>query len=257
MEISINEMNIKCLEMANLTWEEAKVIISTRLTYILRHNPSIIGYRIESNGFMDVGILIKGYNQINIGTSPFIDLTQELLEEIVSEDDKKRFSFNKHKTKIRANYGHSIKVKVSSMKEVQPTGPVYHGTNALNLHNILNSGNISSMRRTHVHLATDLVTAVDIGRRHKSAAAMVVKLDAEAMVRDGIKILEAENGILLVEKSIPTKYIIDLNDMEASLVSYIDIAIDEHGGHLNNEIRERLEDFVSFRLRAWDHPEED
>lgn len=36
----------------------------------------------------------------------------QILEKIVDEDDKNRYSFNEDKTMIRANQGHSIAVDV-------------------------------------------------------------------------------------------------------------------------------------------------
>ena len=40
----------------------------------------------------------------------------EMLEELVSTDEKKRYSFNDDKTLIRANQGHSILVDVELKK---------------------------------------------------------------------------------------------------------------------------------------------
>ena len=43
----------------------------------------------------------------------------EILERIVAEDEKQRYSFNEGKTLIRANQGHSIPVDVE-LEEVEP-----------------------------------------------------------------------------------------------------------------------------------------
>ena len=54
-------------------------------------------------------------------------LDRELLEEIVREDEKQRYSFNEDHTLIRANQGHSIPVDVE-LEEKLPPAVLYHGT---------------------------------------------------------------------------------------------------------------------------------
>ena len=55
----------------------------------------------------------------------YIDMAT--LERIVAENDKKRYSFNKDHTKIRASQGHSISVDLQLEQKIPPK-VLYHGT---------------------------------------------------------------------------------------------------------------------------------
>ena len=50
-----------------------------------------------------------------------------LLEKIVAENDKQRFSFSEDKKRIRANHGHTVKVDLE-LESCQPPDVLYHGT---------------------------------------------------------------------------------------------------------------------------------
>ena len=79
--------------------------ISKFISLILRHKPEVIGISLDEHGWADVSELIKGIDKTH-------KLDMEILEKIVSEDEKQRYSFNDDKTLIRANQGHSINVDV-------------------------------------------------------------------------------------------------------------------------------------------------
>ena len=61
------------------------------------------------------------------------------MERIVNENNKKRYSFNEDKTKIRAVQGHSIEVNLE-LKEVVPPAVLYHGTAFKNVESIKKEG---------------------------------------------------------------------------------------------------------------------
>ena len=75
------------------------------ISLILRHKPETIGITLDEHGWANVDELIAGISK----THP-IDMA--ILEQIVAEDEKQRYSFNEDKTLIRANQGHSIPVDV-------------------------------------------------------------------------------------------------------------------------------------------------
>ena len=89
------------------------------ISLILRHKPETIGITLDEHGWADVADLIAGVNR----THP---LTVELLEQIVAEDEKQRYSFNADKTLIRANQGHSIPVDVELEDPVPWDGREVH-----------------------------------------------------------------------------------------------------------------------------------
>lgn len=75
------------------------------ISLILRHKPETIGITLDEHGWANVEELIVGVNK-----KYHIDM--QIIEKIVNEDDKNRYSFNEDKTMIRANQGHSISVDV-------------------------------------------------------------------------------------------------------------------------------------------------
>ena len=174
--------------------------LSKFISLILRHKPEEIGITIDDFGWAKVEDLINGINK----SGRQIDMN--ILEEIVRTDNKQRYSFNEDKTKIRANQGHSIPVKVE-LKELEPPNVLYHGTAAKSLEGIKYQG-IKSMSRLYVHLSKDIETAVQVGKRHGEC--FVLMIDANRMYRNGIKFYLSENGVWLTEYVDP-KYILNLN----------------------------------------------
>ena len=90
------------------------------ISLILRHKPETIGITLDEHGWANVEELIVGVNKK-------YPIDMQILEKIVDEDDKNRYSFNEDKTMIRANQGHSISVDVG-LKKLNPPDILYHGT---------------------------------------------------------------------------------------------------------------------------------
>lgn len=169
------------------------------ISLILRHKPETIGITLDEHGWANVDELIKGVNK----THP---LTMELLEEIVSTDDKKRYSFNEDRTLIRANQGHSISVDVE-LKETVPPTVLYHGTGEKYVASIDSTGLIPKSR-LYVHLSADYETAIKVGSRHGKA--VVYTVDTASMIADGYVFYISENGVWLT-KTVPVKYLKKVN----------------------------------------------
>ena len=93
------------------------------LSLVLRHQPEVIGLTLDAEGFADVADLIK---RINTNQKRFV-LTPALLDEVVTTNNKKRYSYNEDKTKIRAVQGHSIEVDLK-LEPKTPPDQLYHGT---------------------------------------------------------------------------------------------------------------------------------
>ena len=127
------------------------------ISLILRHKPETIGITLDEHGWANVDELIKGISK----THP---LDMAMLEQIVAEDEKQRYSFNEDKTLIRANQGHSIPVDVE-LEEKQPPEFLYHGTGEKYVSSINEQGLIPKSR-LYVHLSPDEATALKVGQRH-------------------------------------------------------------------------------------------
>ncbi len=167
------------------------------ISLILRHRPEVIGIQLDEHGWADVSELIEGINK----TQPF-DMV--MLEKIVAEDEKQRYSFNEDKTLIRANQGHSIPVDVEPEKMIPPEY-LWHGTGEKSVASIKEQG-LLPMSRLYVHLSPDYDTAIKVGKRH--GRPFIFKVAAKGMNDDGYDFYLSVNGVWLT-KAVPPKYLIE------------------------------------------------
>ena len=165
------------------------------ISLILRHKPETIGITLDEHGWANVDELIAGVAK----THP-IDMT--ILEHIVAEDEKQRYSFNEDKTLIRANQGHSIPVDVE-LEEKQPPEILYHGTGEKYVSSINEQGLIPKSR-LYVHLSGDEETAHKVGQRHGKP--VIYKVKSGDMYRDGYNFFCSVNGVWFTKK-VPVKYL--------------------------------------------------
>lgn len=165
--------------------------ISRYISLILRHKPEEIGITLDEHGWANVSELLNG-----------VEIDMSTLEQIVSTDDKQRYSFNEDKTLIRANQGHSIPVDVE-LDEVVPPEYLWHGTGEKYVNDIVNMGLIPKSR-LYVHLSSDTDTALTVGRRHGTP--VLFRIDASKMHQDGFKFYLSKNGVWLT-KYVPVEYL--------------------------------------------------
>jgi len=154
------------------------------LSLILRHDPAKVGITLDSHGWANVDELLKGMN-----------ITSEVLNAIVDTNNKKRYSFNENKTKIRANQGHSIDIDLGFEAE-EPPDVLFHGTATRFLKLIFRDG-ILKMKRHHVHLSGDELTALKVGERHGNP--VILRVDAKKMYEDGHIFYQSDNGVWLTD----------------------------------------------------------
>lgn len=170
--------------------------LSIFLSLVLRHKPEAAHITLDNNGWAKVSELIKGIRS----TGRYIDM--QMLEQIVREDSKMRYSFNEDFTKIRANQGHSVKVDIG-FNAIPPLNSLYHGTSTKNLSSIYENG-INSGKRLYVHLSDNKQLAAKVGSRHGKP--VVLTIDAHQMHQDGYKFYLSENNVWLTEY-VPKEYI--------------------------------------------------
>ncbi|PDZ55727.1 RNA--NAD 2'-phosphotransferase [Bacillus cereus] len=170
--------------------------LSVFISLILRHKPDAINIKLDEFGYANVGELIDGVNK----SGRHIDF--DILQQIVQQDKKDRYSFNEDKTLIRANQGHSIDVAVS-LTEVIPPQYLYHGTATRFAESIMMHG-INKMSRLHVHLSDNKETALQVGKRH--GMPVFLTIDALKMYKDGYKFYLSKNNVFLTE-FVPSEYI--------------------------------------------------
>ena len=132
--------------------------ISKFLSLILRHKPETIGIKLDKNGWVTVSELIE---KANLHGNK-LDL--DSLKHVVETNNKKRFAFNETEDMIRASQGHSVNVDLGYKKQ-QPPMKLFHGTSEKYLESILKTG-LQKRNRHHVHLSSNMETAIDVGKRH-------------------------------------------------------------------------------------------
>lgn len=170
--------------------------ISKFLSLVLRHLPETISIQLDQNGWTDVNELIEKAN--NYG----IKFDRETLNHIVETNSKKRFAFNETFDKIRASQGHSVDIELGYSNQKPPT-ILFHGTADKFVQSILDTG-LEKRNRQHVHLSSDLETALKVGQRHGKP--FIFKVLAEQMYNDNFQFYISENGVWLTD-NVPTKYL--------------------------------------------------
>ena len=170
--------------------------LSKFMSLVLRHQPDLIGLDMDAQGWVKVDALLSGMRK----KGHRID--RKLLEEVVANNDKKRFAFDETGELIRANQGHSIKIELG----YQPSEPpeiLYHGTAKKFLNSIYATG-LQKRSRHHVHLSADTTTAFKVGNRH--GYPVIFEVLAQEMHAAGMEFFVSDNGVWLTD-SVPAEYL--------------------------------------------------
>ena len=163
---------------------------------MLRHSTEPM-YINPNGGWADVDIII---NELQKRAPEF---SMDALETIVADDEKRRYSFDETKTRIRANQGHSIPNVVVDMEQPEPPDILYHGTATRYLDSIMSEG-LKPMNRQFVHISPDYETAVKVGSRHGKP--VVLRFRAKDYVNDGYELFRSSNGVWQA-KIVPAAYL--------------------------------------------------
>jgi putative RNA 2'-phosphotransferase len=163
-----------------------------KLAYWLRHKPEAANLTMDKHGWVPVQELIRNTN---------VSATE--LDEIVETNNKKRYSFNESKTKIRANQGHSVDIDLE-LEAIIPPDVLYHGT-ATRTKDVIMKEGLKGMSRKHVHLSLDVDTAKVVSKRH-SDNTVILNIDAKGMNDDGYNFYCSANNVWLADE-VPPKYI--------------------------------------------------
>ena len=169
--------------------------LSKKMSYLLRHSTE--PRYVDEYGWADIVDIIKELRK----REPKFNLST--LEQIVTEDEKGRYSFDDSHTRIRANQGHSIPNIHVEMSQPEPPELLYHGTATRFLDSIMNEG-LKPMSRQFVHISPDYETAVKVGSRHGKP--VVLEFRARDSVADGNELYLSANGVWQA-KFVPAKYL--------------------------------------------------
>ena len=176
--------------------EKENTRISKFLSLVLRHQPETIGIQLDEQGWVPVDILLK--QLVAHGKN----VSKEILDHVVAMNNKKRFAYNADETKIRANQGHSVEVDLNYIPQ-QPPAILYHGTAERSLESIFTTG-LEKRSRHHVHLSSDVTTALAVGSRYGKPVLLIVA--AGEMYTDGYSFYVSDNNVWLTDH-VPVKYL--------------------------------------------------
>lgn len=172
------------------------VRISKRLSFVLRHRPDSVGLTLDHAGWVDVDDLLAGLARSGLR------LTRTELAAVVAGNDKQRFAFDDSGSRIRASQGHSVAVALGYRSEIPPD-VLFHGTVQRFLPAILAEG-LRPGNRHAVHLSPDVATATAVGGRR--GRPVVLRVDAAAMVADGMGFTRSANGVWLTD-AVPARFL--------------------------------------------------
>lgn len=169
---------------------------SRALSYWLRHAPEKGALTLDAAGWAPVAGVLAALAREGLETC------EAMLQAVVAENDKSRFELSDDGTRIRARQGHSVAVE-GSWKTATPPQVLYHGTVERFLYAILREG-LTKQQRHHVHLSANVETATTVGARRGEA--VILTVDAAAMVADGHAFAVSSNGVWLVD-AVPPRYL--------------------------------------------------
>jgi putative RNA 2'-phosphotransferase len=156
---------------------------------ILRHFPDKYGVTLDSEGWAKIDDLVRA---LRAAGYPWVEKWH--VRAIAELDPKGRYEVMGDK--IRARYGHSVKVKVEPLSyEAPPT--LFHGTIEENLPSIRAKG-ILPMRRLKVHLSASIEDAVETARRH-GPRVVVLEIDVECVERSGYTVARASKTVYVAD----------------------------------------------------------
>ncbi|MEJ2568450.1 MAG: RNA 2'-phosphotransferase [candidate division WOR-3 bacterium] len=179
-------------EKSNLSYEYIK--LSKFLSFVLRHHPEQYNLELDEEGFVSLDDLMNALKNTRHSWAEVEDV-----EKIISEGERRRFEIKRGK--IRALYGHSVRVKIEG--SFCPKGTLYHGTSPEKLSEILSEG-LSPMERQFVHLSKDKETAFKVGERHHPNP-IILEIDAEEAFKNGVEFFDKD--VVILSNKIPPEFI--------------------------------------------------
>ena len=173
------------------------VKLSKFLSLVLRHRPEVIGLQLDAEGWLEIESLIANANAR--GTP----VTLADVHEVLSTNDKQRFSLSEDGLRIRANQGHSIRAVDLKLVPTEPLVRLFHGTVEPFLESIRAQG-LVKRSRNHVHLSADEATARQVGQRRGKP--IVLTIEARRMHAAGYSFFLSSNGVWLTDR-VPVEFI--------------------------------------------------
>lgn len=175
--------------------------LSKVLCHILRHAPEQYGLDLDKHGFANIDDVISILSK----QKKYSDLSKGHLEHLSQKSDKQRFEILD--SKIRATYGHSIKVELGHVN-CEPPEFLYHGTSMNFVYDIFNQG-ILQGKRQYVHMCETLQRAEEMGQR-KDGDLLIIAICAKDAYKKGTEFYKGADQTWLTEY-VPPQYLLLTN----------------------------------------------
>lgn len=157
--------------------------------------------------------------QLAWGPLRSLKVTLDDVQSIVASNDKQRFTLKPKPNPstnpspstspedylIRANQGHSIRLESAALlapitiEAGNVPDRVLHGTFFHFWPQIVEAGGLKPMSRNHVHCSTGTPEEGGVTSGMRRDAELVIEIDVEASLREGVKWWMSDNGVLLTE----------------------------------------------------------
>jgi putative RNA 2'-phosphotransferase len=164
--------------------------LSKQLSWILRHEAERLNLAIDPEGYVRLDELLGVIRRDNP------EVKEADIRAAVEEVEQRKQRFSIAGEWIRANYGHSLTMRIAQEVAVPPD-ELFHGTTVAALEIILREG-LQPMQRQYVHLTLDTDLARSVGSRHGKAC--LVRVDARQARAAGVVFYRANRSFWLAEQ---------------------------------------------------------
>lgn len=165
------------------------------LSQVLRHAPRMYALQMDAGGWVACAQLCA-----------HTGITPDSLARIVDDDPKRRFAFNADRTRVRAQYGHTMPALSLGYRATKPPDTLYHGTTQVRAREIFASSGLLPQRRQYVHLTARYADAVSVNTRY-AGETCVLTIDALGMYREGYALMRAGDSDVWLTAGVPRKYL--------------------------------------------------
>jgi len=185
----------ECAERAEpLMSNEQRIALSKLMSALLRHIPYEAGLTPDKEGWVTLRELVRGITNVWRNRERYSWVTERHVRAVAELDPKGRFEVRGNK--IRARYGHSIKVSLTHAAD-RNVRTLYHGTTTRAWQRIRREG-ILPGKRMWVHLTSNLKDAYETGRRHGNDV-VILKVNADCLRRKGLSVYKASKAVWIVK----------------------------------------------------------
>jgi putative RNA 2'-phosphotransferase len=157
----------------------------------LRHFPDDLGLAMNQHGWVDLDVLFDAMR------TRYKWANKDKLLAIIESDEKGRYEIQGRK--IRARYGHSVKVDLDYPENTLPE--LYYGASREEVDILLEKG-IKPVKQRYVHLSTSSEKALEVAKIHSDDPILII-IKAQEAQSDGITMLSATDNIVLSEEISP------------------------------------------------------